>query len=308
MTNAAIPTARPTRRRTITTMMVDGTTLADRVAALDDGWLADRAAVDSAYATFAAVRADHGFAMVRRPVLLTPPAANAKLIKGATPAYGLTIQSHLTTFADGSRANACPMAGHCVAHCVLNNGNGRYASVQRARNARSEFLARHPLAALTLIGFELRRASDKFGAITFRPNVNSDVDWHAVIGDTFRRLDGVTSYGYTKRDLAADALDFEALSWGERTTPAMLAAAAAIGRPIAAVTARRPADPTRSAELLAELADIVGPELAARYSVADAELTDEWMMAPTPTIGDLSAKGSARELIGRSGFVHGAAS
>ena len=37
--------------------------------------------------------------------------------------------------------------------------------------------------------------------------------------------------------------------------------------------------------------------------VVDADLTDEWIFR-SGVIGDLSAKGKARKLIGRSGFVH----
>jgi hypothetical protein len=38
-------------------------------------------------------------------------------------------------------------------------------------------------------------------------------------------------------------------------------------------------------------------------SAVDADITDEWMLTPGAVVGDLSAKGKARKLIGRSRFV-----
>ncbi len=290
------PTIRRTRTRNVTDLVIAETTLSQRIDALMAGWHSvgtrstDHAAYRSARTLFGTMRGRHGFKAVPSPIL-SAPSDNLKLKKGTTPAYGLTLQSYRSTLSDGKRVNACPNAGHCVSVCVLNNGNGRYVSVQRARDARTDFLSTDPIHALILIGAELRRAVRKHGAITFRPNVNSDLDWHAIIGDTFRTLPGVKSYGYSKRPevLTRSALSVEAYSWGETSDETAVAAFLAAGGTVAAVTDRKPGDPIRQWHPTA--------------TVVDADATDEWMFTPG-VIGDLSAKGDARRLIGgKSGFI-----
>ena len=295
-TTTTTSTVALTRARSLTDQICDGSTLTERIDALLAGWNLDASSVYAAREAIASMRHRYGFKRTA-VALLTSPDANAKLLKGKRPAYGLTLQSHVTRLTDGSRVNACPSAGHCVRVCVLNNGSGRYASVQRARDYRTELFATDPLAALTLIGAELRRAvskaHDPMGknlGITFRPNVNSDVDWHRVIGSTLTELPGIASYGYSKRpaSIGSTALTVEAYSWSERTTDADLAACDRTGSPIAAVTNRRPGDPIA--------------QWHPTRCVVDADLTDEWMFDGA-VIGDLSAKGKARQLIGKSGFV-----
>jgi len=254
-----------------------------------------------AYDTWAAVRFEHGFKEVSSP-LLTPPSANAKLAKGETPAYGLTLQHYVTSF--GARnlheritVNACPYAGDCVKVCVLNNGNGAYPAVQRARKAKTELLVRHPLSFVAILAWELVRAERKHGKILFRPNVNSDIAWERVLPSMLdgEQLPNVMSYGYSKRPEVLETDGWlaptyrVAYSWNETSTQSAVGAFVDRGGSVAVVTSRKKGAHVGSSPVFATTA-------------IDADKSDEWVFESS-TIGDLSAKGKARSLIGKSGFV-----
>jgi hypothetical protein len=243
-----------------------------------------------------AVRVLFGF-KARFAKMLTPPDSNIKLDKAKMVTFGLTL-AHATL----SAWNLCPWAGDCTKVCVLNNGNGRYSSVQRAWLWRTHFLAEHPEEAMYQIGYELGRAVRKHGAILFRPNVNSDVLWH-VIAPSLGLLDGVNVYGYTKAPLAMldmallDAIGMHvAYSFNERSKMARVREHLANGGKVALVTNRKPTAPIDpdAVRLWLGVPDV---------PVVDADLTDEWMLADGAVVGDLSAKGDARGLIGVSDFI-----
>lgn len=280
---------------TLTSQILTSTTLADRESAywdgINDGFHGrpDTVATDLIIAQRAAV----GF-RPRVADLLTPPDSNLKLDKGAIPTYGLTL-----AHANMSGYRACPWLGHCEHVCVLNNGNGRYASVQMAWLWRTNMFANHPLAAIYRMGWELGRALAKFDAILFRPNVNSDLLWHRIV-PSLGETDRMTTYGYTKNPALLSAGNGwvggirYAYSWNESANLERVRGFLAAGGAVAIVTNRRPktaVDP-----------DAVRAAVGSSVAVVDADATDEWMIADG-VIGDLSAKGKARELIGRSGFV-----
>jgi hypothetical protein len=279
-------------------------TLAPNAASIDAAFRhgadrSDRARRRSARDEWNVIRVAYGLAPCA-PALLTPPDANAKLAKGKVPAYGLTLQHYVTRLTTKLTINACPNAGHCTKVCVLDNGNGRYDKVQVARKARTEFLARFPHSFAFLIGWEIADAVSKFGRIMFRPNVNSDLAWQDILpsltnGDTFG--DKVLSYGYTKvptvltTDGWLGARYRVAYSWNETSKVADVLPFLRRGGSVAVVTDRRPKSPIKQ----------WAPSDATGGTI-DADLTDEWMMS-SGTVGDLSAKGKARDLIGKSGFV-----
>jgi hypothetical protein len=267
-----------------------------------------RGYLDEARQAWATIRARHGF-VERHADLLTEPSANLKLDKGEMPAYGLTLQHYVTSFARTSGknlvVNACPNAGDCTKVCVLDNGNGRYDRVQRARKAKTEFLATQPHLFVFLLGYELARAVRKHGKILLRPNVNSDVQWERVLpslteGKVFGSL--VQSYGYTKLESVLDTdgwLGQEyrvAFSASEKLglENQRLWAFLKRGGSVAVVTDRKPKSDVH------QWLNI--PTIFAR--IVDADVSDEWVFQ-SGVIGDLSAKGSARRLIGKSGFVLG---
>lgn len=267
-------------------------TLTSRIARADSplervlAAFAERRPPTTASDVWSQVRARHGFLPLAAP-LLTPPSANHKLSRAAVPSFGLTLQHHVTRLL-GLTVNACPSAGQCVKMCVLDTGHGRRPDVIRARQARTELFARHPEHALDLLGFELGRAVRKYGSILFRPNVNSDVDWRHVF-DGGLPLDGVTFYGYTKRDdiLTRDVDDNpfgECYSLNERSNDELVARYLERGGTVAAVTNRVKGAPVRQWHSAAR--------------VVDADETDEWMFT-RGVIGDLSAKGRARSLSSR---------
>lgn len=280
---------------TLTTRVITTTGTGDRDRSywtgLEDGYHGIRDT--TAAPIIPTVRSSVGFAE-RMADLLTPPDANAKLDKSAVPTYGLTL-----AHSDMSGYRACPWIGDCERVCVLNNGNGRYASVQMAWLWRTRFLADHPLEAIYRIGWELGRAIAKYDAIMFRPNVNSDLLWHRII-PLLGRTERITTYGYTKNPAVLSSGNGwvggirYAYSHNERTNTDRVRRFVEDGGAVAVVTNRSPKAPV--------IPDLVRAMLGVSADVADADATDAWMIADG-VIGDLSAKGKARDLAGRSGFV-----
>jgi hypothetical protein len=281
---------------TLTTKILTTTNTADRTRSFETGYadgLARRP--DKTSPTICAThRASLGFKQVAAD-MLTPPDANHKLEMASIYTYGLTLaHANLTEW------NACPWAGHCTKVCVLNNGNGRYSSVQNAWRWRTAFLAQNPLEALYRIGWELGRAIRIKGEILFRPNVNSDLLWHKII-PTLGQIEQIHTYGYTKNpavlntDGVIGGLRY-AYSLNENSNVEKVRAFLNAGGTVAVVTNRKPK--TSIDKDMVRNALSVCPSI----NVIDADVTDEWMFVPG-TIGDLSAKGKARDLIGNSGFI-----
>lgn len=228
--------------------------------------------------------------------LITMPTDNMKLDK--TQSFGLTIQSHSSQLSDGLRVNACPQAGDCVKVCVLNNGNGAYPTVQLARTAKTEFFATKPTFFLHQLGFELGKQVRKHGHILFRPDVNSDLDWDRILDNQLGLMGGITSYGYTKRTEVFFSDPYRrryvrAYSLNENSDMSLVREWLARGGNVAAVTDRK------KGQSVTQWAASLGLDA----TVVDADETDAWMLEDNGVIGDLSAKGSARKLIGNSDFV-----
>lgn len=281
------PVTLKTKSPTVTAQILRTPTYA-RVEALMAGYELGhdgRPLPDTLRTIVADVRAHQGFKATHSP-LLTPPDANTKLRKGATPTYGLTI-----AHADLSGYEACPWRGACTAVCVLNNGNGRYDSTQRAWIWRTLLLAEHTEAALTITGYELGQAVRKDGPIAWRPNVNSDLLWHRILPGIRWPEMQITPYGYTKNPAILNTSGWVdgyryAYSVNERTNMAKLEQHLTAGGAIAVVTNRKPNHPTRPNQLRTLINSPTS-------SVLDADQSDLWMLAPN-VIGDLAAKGKAR--------------
>jgi len=243
-------------------------------------------------------RQGRGFAPVVAD-LLTNPKANAKLEAATVPTYGLTL-AHATLH---DEFNLCPWSGDCEKVCVLNTGKGMYDNVRRAWLWRTDFLAYFTGDAILRLGWELGRAVRKHGRILFRPDVNSDLTWHTFL-PSLGGLDGVTVYGYTKNPahvhlhrLRSDMGFHYAYSHNESSCREDEARMLSEGGKIAMVTSRRKGEPVDADKVRA----FFGVDDSVR--VVDADVTDEWMFADGGVVGDLSAKGSARRLIGVSDFV-----
>jgi hypothetical protein len=246
------------------------------------------------------IREAHGLAPGKAPPLLTLGKANHKLNLATQYTIGLTLQHHVQKLSNGLNVNACPNAGHCTKVCVLDQGRyAQEARVKKARRARTEFFARFPAEAAFLLGWEIAEQVERHGPLLFRPNVNSDVEWEKVLpsltsGAVFG--DGVMSYGYTKLTYVLDTdgwLDTHyrvAYSWNERSVLDDVTVFLDRGGSVAVVTSRRKGAPT--------ITRFFGYGVTA----IDADLTDEWIFKPG-VIGDLSAKGTARSLIGKSDFI-----
>lgn len=245
-------------------------------------------------------RLRHGFQCKHAP-FLTAGETNHKLDGASVYTMGRTL-----AHADLSEYEACTFRGECTDPCVVGNGNGRYASTQRAWLWRTDLLATHPDVAGYVEGWELGRAVSKHGKILFRPDVNSDTrPWKwawEYSTPSFRRR--VTVYGYSKDPSILGCADgmrannfHYAYSWNERSNLERVRAHLAEGGNVAVVTSRRKGQEPNRRALRLMFGD--------RVSVADADATDEWMLARRKhgIVGDLSAKGKARQLIGTSAFV-----
>lgn len=250
----------------------------------------------------ARIRAKYGFVEKYTPVI-TGKGSNAKLDHATQHSVGLTLQPYVTRLGPRLTVNCCPNATPgCIAGCVIKHA-GRVQFDKRidlARRAKTEFFARYPCEACFLYGWELADQVDKHGPLLNRPNVGSDAEWEKILPSlTSGKVFGedVWSYGYTKltdvlkTDGYLDAAYRVAYSWNENSAAYDVANFLDAGGSVAMVTSRKKGEPPR------------GAWIARRsWPVVDADLTDEWIFQ-RGVIGDLSAKGKGRKLIGKSAFV-----
>lgn len=242
------------------------------------------------------VRQGRGFKAIVSD-LLTPPDAQHKLAMGTVPSYGMTL-----AHADISGTELCAWrTDSCTAVCVLNNGNGRYDSVRRAWLWRTDLWTNHPLSAAYRMGWEIGKALRVKPEILFRPDVNSDIAWHRII-PSLGSTDGMNVYGYSKNPallsdgFTADGFAY-AFSWSENANLDKVRTHLLNGGKVAVVTSRKRGQSVDATAVRSFFG------VTDTVTVADADETDEWMLATGPVIGDLTAKGKARELINVSGFV-----
>jgi len=272
----------------------------------------DRPLLRYARLLWADVRRAHGLAPIGSTPLLTKGKGNHKLGLATKFTVGLTLQHYVQKLTTGLTINACPNAGDCTKVCVLDQGrHAQDPRVKKARRAKTEFFARYPVMACFILGWELANVVDRHGRVLFRPNVNSDVEWEKILPSlTSGRVfgDAVMSYGYTKltevlvTDGWLDAAYRVAYSWNERTPDVKdVMRFLEAGGSVAVVSARRKGEPVPDSH---RFADTRGGYCVLHDRGVDADLTDEWIFEQG-VIGDLSAKGTARSLIGKSGFIIG---
>ena len=289
----AIPVIVHRKQPLVHDLMCATTTLAERQAAYFEGlaWgLAGNVkhSLDIEYGT---VRLGHDL-MPDAYNLLTLPDGNLKLDKAYTPSVGLTCQAAISQLSDGTRIENCPHRGKCTLLCLGGHGKGSIPKNVRTRNAKSEFFATKPIAALTLLGRDLGGQLRKYGKILFRPDVNQEYDWHQILGDAFQRTPGMTPYGYKKDTQIMHGrptgLDHVAYSFNEASDWAEVEAFVLDGGNTAVVTNRKKGQSVEQWH----------PTLR----VVDAGKSDEWMIRSKGVIGDLPALGRARRMLD-TGFV-----
>jgi hypothetical protein len=258
-------------------------------AAFERGATGDGDAIREARARWLAYRKAAGYAGAAE--LLTHPAAQLKLGKSDVYSVGLTLQS-----ADGAGVETCAWRGDCTSVCVLKNGNGRYASVQRARDVRTRYLAEHSADAVTLLGAELAKVQAVHGAALVRLNVNSDLRFHRILPNlgNGELLAGLRFYDYTKNPatLRTNGLVAEryrlTYSVNEKSNLDKVERFVAAGGTATFVTNRRKGAPT--------LTHWRG------HLVVDGDMSDD-RFHEAGVVVDLAAKGKARTLVGASRFV-----
>lgn len=163
------------------------------LVAMDRTSDAYRDLVDRCRELWVSFRQDRGF--VGGAKLLTYPEHQKKLGKSETYTVGLTLQH-----ANVAGIEMCQWRTKaCTATCVLDSGNGRYGTVQSARNVRTEFLQELPDVFAVLLFDEISRVAAKHDDVLVRLNVNSDIPWHELMPSMFQHVwDNVRFYDYTK--------------------------------------------------------------------------------------------------------------
>lgn len=250
----------------------------------------DSVALRVARTEWAAYRQVRGF-KYSSPKLLTYPNNQAKLGKSEAFTVGLTLQ-HANT----AGVECCPWRGECARVCVLDNGNGRYPNTQKARDVKTKFLFDHPQAFMVLLGQELRELSAKHERVLIRLNMNSDLRFYKILpalvnGELFPNL---YFYDYTKNPatLLTDGMvakNYRLIySVNESSNMVKVREFVARGGTAAIVTSRTKKDKP--------------PSLFMGLPVVDGDATDNRYDESGSWV-DLSAKGKARALIGKSEFV-----
>lgn len=136
--------------------------------------------------------------------LLTEPSGNLKLQhsgRDMVAAYGLTLApSDLSGI-----WNTCRYATKCRDACLGSSGNGRYATTQRGRVWKTQFLGEDPVAFLRCLAGDIDAIPvsvwEAHGfTVSFRLNVLSDLPWETLAPWILQRLTGrgIKVYDYTK--------------------------------------------------------------------------------------------------------------
>jgi len=145
--------------------------------------------VRGAEAVWSAVLRDHGFKGDPSTTIIKGKESQRKVSLNEEETVTLTVNA-------GSASGFCVNDKSCHMVCVVEKGgNALYPAVQRARQARGEFLYRDPAAFATVLHRDLQRFTAR-GVRYIRPNTNSDVAWERVFPWMF---DMVRGYDYTKR-------------------------------------------------------------------------------------------------------------
>jgi hypothetical protein len=225
------------------------------------------------------------------PKLLSYPDNQLKLEKSKQFTVGLTLQH-----ANKAGVESCPWRGECASICVLDNGNGRYANTQKARDIKTRFLYNHPQAFMVLLGHELRELSAKYERVLVRLNMNSDLRFYKILpklvnGELFPNL---YFYDYTKNPAILSGNGMIAghyrlvFSVNESSNLVKVRNFVSRGGTAAIVTSRTKKDKP--------------PSLFMGLPVIDGDATDNRYDESGSWV-DLYAKGKARALIGKSEFV-----
>ena len=250
----------------------------------------NRESLLAARSVWASFRESKGF-KYDAPKLFTYPASQAKLGKSEQFTVGLTLQH-----AAVAGVETCPWRGECASICVLDNGNGRYANTQKGRDIKTQFLHEYPVAFTRLLIEELRGLAAKYERVLVRLNVNSDLRWHRILpalvdGELFPN---VFFYDYTKNAAILSGAGLVARNYravysvNESSDIDKVRAFVSRGGTAAIVTTRDKKTPP--------------PAYFMVLAVVDGDITDNRYDERGVWV-DLSAKGKARALIGKSEFV-----
>lgn len=219
---------------------------------------------------------------------------NLKIAKNELPTITLTMNSARSTVVEGVTYDTCENAGSCINVCVLKHGKGAFNKVQAARDWRTYCFAAYPVSFMLALRYEIMQATEKFGTMSMRLNVNSDLPWWAISEKLFGDLP-VQAYDYTKDPMMMQRFvenghqvqkNYRLIySFNEKTKHHLdlMDAFLCAGGSVAVVTNRKKGDP-----VMKELT--LGVDA---YRVIDGDLTDDRFNDPRSVFVDLYAKGYA---------------
>ena len=141
------------------------------------------------------IRARYGLRPDNGGSLLTLPSVQPKVGKNLRPTVSITLSA-------GSVGGLCVNDRYCRATCVVaESARAQYATVKRARDARTDFLTEFPGAFLALLLDRVEWAHVRHGILDVRPNANSDVAWERIAPSLFELIAtwNGRAYDYTKR-------------------------------------------------------------------------------------------------------------
>lgn len=237
--------------------------------------------------------------------LLTSPAGNSKGKKSKAPEYMLHLLPHRQVMqlqdpfiADAKaglakmglslnldvKVNVCPWScAGCRKHCLVSAGRGGFHAVIKGRLMKTMLATYFPAHFLALFRSELNSIARRKPNAWVRPNGTSDIPVEMIQPTRMMMKESGLRFGdYTKASplQRPDVIDMD-YTLARSAWPGRQTADEVIGL-------------WRAGHNVSIVADEFEP-LAHVPGVVSADVTDEWLFEPTPTLGVLKAKGSLRK-------------
>lgn len=136
--------------------------------------------------------------------LLTMGFATPKIKKSDEAGYGFkSAIQYLSPHKSSGVINVCPAASlGCIKGCLNTAGRGRMNSVQKARLARTKFMAKHPTKYKAMLTSEIEKFCNKCDSLNKTPavrlNGTSDRAWEKWFSDLITDYSNIQFYDYTK--------------------------------------------------------------------------------------------------------------
>jgi len=189
----------------------------------------------------------------------------------------------------GGVGNLCPYSTPgCRESCLNTAGRGIAPHVQEGRRLRTEWLAEHPVAFISLLHAEIASAATRYENLAVRLNVFSDIPWEDVAPVLFTDNPGVQFYDYTKWPARVPPSNYHlTMSASERTPDWKIRSWSQMGHTVAVPVFLRRSEPV--------------PTTFLGCPTVDGDVSDDRYNDAPGSVVLLRAKGRARR--DTTGFV-----